>query len=68
MSQRRSYTPAELAEKDAVDLLRTLVRFKARRNIRHELNELEPQMLERLADGDEFRFGPDEILGLASGE
>lgn len=42
--------PTQLAEKDAVDIVRTAVRLKHRIAMRHELNELEHDMLRDFRD------------------
>lgn len=66
MAQARKLTAEELAEKDAVDLLRTLVRFKHRRAMRHELNEFETAMVSgmraALEAGEPYSFSPKAIL------
>jgi hypothetical protein len=56
----RKQTEAQLAEKDMVDTLRTVVRLKHRIQMRHELNDLEAEALkaqqEALATGKPFKL------------
>jgi hypothetical protein len=53
-------TDEQLAEKDMLDTLRTVVRLKHRIDMRHELNELEAEALEAqeraIANGEPFRL------------
>ena len=63
---KRKLTDEQLAERDMLDTLRTVVRLKHRIEMRHELNELETQAIEAqqaaLDNGEPYKLDVASVL------